>query len=168
MRDRCYILEQQKELSGATSGQQTSIEDSSRLDRIFPSEVPREGKSAFAGKRCLSVFTLCFTSDRPETFRAACNGAISAANENISILGGGGIGRTKNTFFFQYKRRAGMAWACLHTSACWPNELPHILYYPSLSYLAPALPLHPRTIPNTRQVSSVHTPLKNTQTHTHT
>ena len=97
MRDRCYILEQQKELSGATSGQQTSIEDSSRLDRIFPSDVPREGKSAFAGKRCLSVFTLSFTSDRPETFRAACNGAISAANENISILEG--IGRTKNTFF---------------------------------------------------------------------
>ena len=121
MRDRCYILEQQKELSGATSGQQTSIEDSSRLDRIFPSDVPREGKSAFAGKRCLSVFTLCFTSDRPETFRAACNAAISAANENISILGGGHRSDEKH-FFFQYKRRAGMAWACLHTSACWPNE----------------------------------------------
>ena len=40
----------------------------------------------------------------------------------ISAFWGGGIGRTKNTFFFQYKRRAGMAWACLHTSACWPNE----------------------------------------------
>ena len=107
MRDRCYILEQQKELSGATSGQQTSIEDSSRLDRIFPSDVPREGKSAFAGKRCLSVFTLSFTSDRPETFRAACNGAISAANENISILGGASVGR-KTRFFFS--TNAGPVW----------------------------------------------------------
>ena len=109
MRDRCYILEQQKELSGATSGQQTSIEDSSRLDRIFPSEVPREGKSAFAGKRCLSVFTLCFTSDRPETFRAACNGAISAANENISILGGGGHRSDEKHGFF-FSTNAGPVW----------------------------------------------------------